>query len=95
MRKTTKNRVLTYTVVYFEAMSTRTITKKIKGICFQISEHEENPLFYITDEFSQDAFCIPFRRLLECTAAGSEVKPRVTKKKKSTVNAVVPLKARG
>lgn len=74
------NRTLTYEVSYFDRHTTVVITKLISGISFDISEAEFGgelgPLFYITDEMKQDAFCIPFRNLIQCIALGAEKKPR-------------------
>lgn len=88
-----KHKVLVYTVTYFEATSTKLKTKEVRGIAMNLSEHQENGLFYIQDEFSMDVFAIPYCRLVECvakTAVKEPRKPRTPKttKKPATVTAI-------
>lgn len=86
---TRKLRSVVFHVKYYDRGTSRVIEKFIRGISVNLSEHADNPLFYITDEFNQDAFAIPYVNLLECTSRAAEKKvraPSASKQKAATVS---------
>lgn len=87
------SRTVVFLIRYYEGNGTKVVEKRITGVTVNLSEHQENPMFFVTDEFNQDAFCIPYHRLVEVIQLGTEVRPRKPRPTKSPA-AVVPLKAR-
>lgn len=90
-------RELTYKVTLYQKHTTKTEQLFVKGAEVEISDHEENPLFYIMDAQNQTVFAVPFVQVVSCIAQGALKQPRKARRDSASGSGtkVVPLRALG